>query len=83
MPNGKKNSNARHEHCVGCDNPRSHCHCAHLVLATALFGLGLLALLFAWIADSGAGTVLGFSADHLFHDSIAFMAAAIFFKRKF
>lgn len=79
MPNGKKMS----EHCVGCESPRWHCHCSHLVLSTVLFGLGLLALLFAWIADSGAGTVLGFSAGHLFHDALAFIGAAIFFKRKF
>lgn len=84
MPNGRKNGNGQKGGmCVGCESPRWHCHCSHLVLANFLFGLGLLALLFAWIGDSEGRTVLGFTSTHLFHDAIVFMAAALFFKRKF
>lgn len=53
-----------------------------MVLSKFLFGLGLLALLFAWIAESESRKVLGFSSTHLFFDSIAFMVAANYFRKK-
>jgi hypothetical protein len=74
MADGKK--------CVGCNEESWCCCCSHLVLANFLFGLGLLALLFAWIASSEGRPVLGFDSTHLFFDSIAFMVAAIFLRKK-
>lgn len=83
MANGKKNGNGLHHACYGCGSEHGHCICAHLVLSYALFALGLLALLFAWIAEAGGQTVLGFSASYLFHNAIALMVAGLFFKKKF
>ncbi len=79
MPNGTKKPLPKV--CVGCEEHR--CHCSHIVLAHFLFGLGLLTLLFAWIASSNGSTVLGFNSTHLFFDSIAFMTAANFLRKKY
>lgn len=78
MANGKK-PNGNGKVCFDCDGDM-RCYCATIVLANFLFGLGMLALLFAWIASSEGREVLGFSSTHLFFDSIAFMVAANFFR---
>lgn len=78
MANGKK-LNGGEKTCHDCSDSL-HCHCASIVFANFLFGLGLLALLFAWIASSESREVLGFDASQLFFNSIAFMVAAIFFR---
>lgn len=78
MANGKK-TNGDGKVCFDCGSDL-HCYCASIVFANFLFGLGLLALLFAWIASSEGREVLGFDASQLFFNSIAFMVAAIFFR---
>lgn len=89
MAIGKKNGNntvngaKETVTCFGCNHPSSCCGCAHLVLANFLFGIGLLTLLFAWIAESESQRIFGITSDHLFFNSIAFMIAGVFFKRKF
>ncbi len=82
MPKKIQGREDRRRNCVGCDLPKPHCCCLHLIFSNLIFGLGLLALLFAWIGEAGGPIILNLSTNHLFHDAIALMIAAVFLRRK-
>lgn len=54
--------------------------CSKHVCAKLLWVLGVVALVGAWVADRRGAPVWGFTADHLFHDAIAFLVLAVSLK---